>query len=262
MWLLRALLGLISLAACGPGDVFEDSSDKATREAQDTLYQQTLTFVGTHAATIAALQATADSAAAMGTQIVRLNAQNQALQATLDALARGGQLPGNVQPQPPAAQPGGQTSGSNDLFPSSAATPTPPTGGTVYLEATTATRVSDKDGCAEDSVTTFTPSSERIYMVVEAQNVKAGITYYTRWLYGGENRFETVTWVSDADYEELCIWFYVTPADMFFTPGSWQVQLIADQLATISRSFTVEGGELPTAEGENMDAEATETVGQ
>jgi hypothetical protein len=262
MWLLRALLGLISLTACGPGDIFEDSSDKATREAQDALYQQTLTFVGTHAATIAALQATADSAAAMGTQIVRLNAQNQALQATLDSLARGGQPATNLQPQPPAAQPGGQISGSNDLFPASGATPTPPAGGTVYLEATTATRISHDDGCAEDNVTTFTPNSERIYMVVRAENVKAGITYYTRWLYGGENRFETVTWESDADYPELCIWFYVTPADMFFTPGSWQVQLIANQLATISRSFTVEGGALPTPEGESSDAEATETIGQ
>jgi hypothetical protein len=227
--------------------VFEDSSQRATREAQNDLYRQTVEAVQTQAPTVIALQATADSAASMATQIVRMNAQNRGLQATIDALAAGLRPPSqNALPAPPAAQPSGQTPVvSNQAFPNAAtATPrpalAPAAAGVVYTSPTTASDISNDDGCPLDQNTSFSRQAQRIYIVVQAQNVPAGITYYTRWLYEGETRFETVSWTTDTAYPQICIWFYVTPNDLVFQAGNWSVQLVANEVAVVNQNFVIQ----------------------
>lgn len=240
------LAGVVfALAACGPGGVFEDSSARATRESQDNLYLATVQSVQTQASTIEALRATADSAAAMATQVVRINAQNSALEATIDALALGITQPVNTSPLPPAAQPGGTLSGSNQLFPN-ANNPTPtiappalPASGVTILDATTALAVSDDTGCALDRTTIFEPTEDQIYMVIQAQNIEMGTLFSTRWLFDNQNRFDTVTWTADQFYAELCIWFYVTQEDMVFQPGLWTVQFLANRSSVVSQTFEI-----------------------
>lgn len=240
-WSLLLFL-FAGLAACGPGDIFEDSSIKATREAQDVLYQQTLVFVETQAATLIALQATADGAAAMGTQVMQLGAQNRSLQGTIDAAFAGVSPQQTLVPQPAAPQPGqtlAPNAGSTPLFPES----NPPTPTQVasasFVNATTSTAVSDDNGCAEDSVSVFETSEDQIYMVTVAQNVQPGTTFFTRWQPQGGTSFETVSWSPDEFFDEVCIWFFIEPSDLAFQPGGWSVELIVDGLAAVSRSFQI-----------------------
>ena len=233
------------LAACGPGDLFEDSSAKATREAQDILYQQTLIFVETHAATLVALQSTADAAGAMGTQIVQLGAQNRSLQGTIDAAYAGVSPQQTLIPQPAAPQPG-QTlqpnAGSTPLFPESAPpTPTPQSGAS-FVQATTATAVDDDDGCAEDSTDVFETNEDQIFMVTVARNVQPGTTFYTRWRPQNGGTFDTVSWTPDEFFDEVCIWFYIGPDDLIFQPGNWTVELVVNGLAAVSRTFQIGDG--------------------
>lgn len=227
------ILGII--AACGPGEIFEDSSDKATRETQNEIYYQTVVFVETQVSTLAALQATADSANRMATQIIEIGAQNQALQSTLDAAARGqsGQI---LQPQPPAGQPadGTAVSGNSAFFPQQQ----PAANMTIYTEAVTATGVNNDNGCPLDNVTDFDASEDQVYMVVAAQQVQAGTTYYVRWSNNNQVVSESVNWTSDAAYDQICIWFYME-AEGRFASGNWTVELIADELPVISRSFRI-----------------------
>jgi hypothetical protein len=229
------------LAACGPGDLFEDSSVKATREAQDALYQQTLVFVETQAATIIALQATADSAAAMSTQIVQLGAQNRSMQGTIDAAFAGIFPQQTLIPQPAAPQPGQTLQpnlGSTPLFPeNNPATPTAQTA--TFVQATTTTAVNDDDGCAEDSVSTFEATEDQIYMVTVARNVQPGTTFSTRWAAQGQASFETVSWTPNEFFEEICIWFFIQPSDLDFQLGNWTVELVVNGLAAISRTFQI-----------------------
>ena len=245
--MLILLLMLMLMGACGPGGLFEDSSQKATREAQDQINMQTLQFIETQAATLVSLELTADHANAMGTQIVQLGAQNQSLQATIDAVY-GGVQQQPVQPVPQAGQPGQALqpgAGTTPLFPQtgSSFTATPPqftqSTGTAYTQATTASRVRDSDGCAEDSVSTFTVESEQIYMVVAAQNVQSGTTFYTRWLRDSQLEFETVSWTPQENFDQICIWFYIEPADVIFEPGYWTVEFVANNLTAVSRSFSI-----------------------
>jgi len=229
------------LAACGPGDLFEDSSVKATREAQDALYQQTLVFVETQAATLVALQSTADAAAIMSTQIVRLGAQNRSMQSTIDAAFAGVSPQQTLIPQPAAPQPGQTLQpnvGSTPLFPENNP-PTPTSQTASFVQATTATAVSDDDGCAENEVSTFETTEDQIYMVTVARNVQPGTTFFTRWTPQGQGSFETVSWTPNEFFDEVCIWFFIQPSDLIFQPGNWTVELVVNGLAAVSRTFQI-----------------------
>jgi hypothetical protein len=232
------LLAIFVLTACGPGELFEDSSEKATREAQNEIYSQTIVYVETQVTTLEALKSTAESASVWATQIVQLGAQNQALLATLEAASLG--ISSSSQPQPPAGQPAGQTPipANSALFPQTGNVQQPASTTTVYTNATTSTAVNDDDGCASDSVTDFDTAEDQVYMVVTAQNLDAGITYYVRWSHANQIFSESVTWTSDAFYPQLCIWFYME-AEGRFPTGAWTVELVANELPVISRSFRV-----------------------
>ena len=236
------LLLMIALSACGPGDLFEDSSVKATRQAQDILYQQTLIFVETHAATLVALQATADGASRMGTQVVQLGAQNRSLQGTIDAAFAGVSPQQTLIPQPAAPQPGETLQpgvGSTPLFPANNPPTATPNISATFVQATTATTVSNDTGCAQDSVTNFETTEDQIFMVTVARNVEPGTTFYTRWLRQGGTSFETVSWTPEEFFEEVCIWFYIEPSDLTFQAGSWSVELVVNELAAVTRNFQI-----------------------
>lgn len=264
---LKAALGwlgfVLGIAACGPGGLFEDSSIRATREAQNAVYEETLIFVQTQGATVIALQDTAEAVGVMGTQIIQLEAQNQALQGTLQALAAGAPLAQPPQPQPAAGQPGATPApgfGSTPLFPDvSGSTPTPPPAapsGVGVLSAVTATGVNDTDGCALDDVSVFETTEDEIYIVVAARNVEPGTTFFTRWLYNGQRQFDSVSWTPDTFFEQVCIWFYMEPFDAPFSPGNWTVELLANNQVAVSRTFQIAGadGTVPDAAPNLLDA--------
>lgn len=245
---LFLLLCLFLLVACGPGEVFEDSSGRATREADEAQIQETINFVETQAATIDALQAIANNAGVMGTQVAQLNSQNQSLQATINSFASGSFAQNSV-PQPPAADPSG-------ALPSAATggTPAPSvnqsqadTSGTRYPQVTTASAVRNADGCAEANVSEFQPTEDEIYIVVVAQDVTAGTTFSSRWTDPSGTRFDSVSWTPDTDFDDICIWFFITPDDLNFAAGNWTAQFLANGSPVANTRFSIIGEPTPAA---------------
>jgi len=220
------------MAACSQGGLFEDPAARATRDAQGEIYAQTVVVVETQGGTVVALQATANSAAALATQVIQIGSQNQALQATISALASG--APPITAPQAPPGQP------SPTAPPPSNGTLSVPTGATI-VEASTALGVRDSDGCAQNVSSTFPLDTQRVYMVVRAQGVQAGTTFSTRWLYDGTVRVETVSWTPETSFEEVCIWFFIeNGAEVNFESGTWTVEFLVNNQAAVRRDFTIE----------------------
>lgn len=252
IWVSGWILLSIILTACGPGGLFEDSSDRATRDAQNEIYVETIQYVETQVSTIEALQSTAQYVSQMSTQVIRLEVRNQALEATLQAAASGIRQPTAAAPEAAAAQPGqeGQAApgvGSTPLFPAVGqvtATPTPPpvanTTGATYVDASTATGVSNDDGCALDNLQSFPSTEDEIYLVVEGRDIPPNVTFFTRWTPPNAAAFDTVSWTPDQGFDEICIWFFITPSDLPFAMGDWTVELIADGNSVVSRSFTIQ----------------------
>lgn len=90
--------------------------------------------------------------------------------------------------------------------------------------------VGDND-CALAAVTQFRTSSERIYVVAVANNVPEGATISYRWQQDGVERAH-FDWTPDFYIEQACIWYFIEPSDVAFTPGSWSVVLEIDGQAT------------------------------
>ncbi len=272
-WILLIFL----LVGCGEGSIFEDPEAKATRESQGTAFVQTIAVIETQQVTMAALQATAENANLMGTQVAQLSAQNQALQSTLVANSGRATVP-VVQSQPiptidpnaplPGQQPaelagGGQSTGGTTNFQQSGGGQTT-TGGTTYIDAVTSTGVQDEDGCAVDSLAQFDASEDEIYMVTTAVNVQPGIAYNTQWSYNGTIFFESDTWTSDATYDEICIWYYITAP---FDEGAYSVELLANGQVAARRTFQVgtsaAGGGAVSGTGDTPEAmDMSPTPGQ
>ena len=235
------LSSVLLLAACGPGDPFEDPSERATREYEGTRYFQTVAAVDTQAATVVALQATVDHAVIMATQIGQLTFQNQALQATLTAMSAAGNHASSVSPvaAPPAQ-------------PTSLAPPQPGQGGTVvlrgnttYRNLTTASDIRFTDGCAVDSVSIFSPSQSKIYLTVIGSNVQQGTRYSVTWMNDGQAVPTTDAWTADQNYDQICIWFFIEAP---FEPGSWTADLNANGSSVGQAKFTVTGATGATPE--------------
>ncbi|MFP4324146.1 MAG: hypothetical protein ACLFTK_16950, partial [Anaerolineales bacterium] len=234
------------LAACGPGQIFEDSSQRATREAERDIYAETIAFVETQAPTLAAMQATAQHAAAMGTQIVQLQAQNRAAEATITAVFAGGGNTVASGPPPPAGQPSGEVSAAalagNTPIGAVQTSPTPPQApGATFASATIATGVRQDDGCPLDNVNQFPATEDEIYLVVTARDVAPGTTFYSRWRAPDSQPFDTVSWTPNEPFGEVCIWFFITPGDLAFSPGDWEAQLIVNEQVVIRQPFTIQG---------------------
>lgn len=262
-----AVLFLITilLAGCGEGGIFEDPEAKATRESQGTAYVQTIAVIETQSGTTVALQATAESANLLGTQVAQLSAQNQALQSTL-AANQGRATQPIVQSQPipttVGVLPGQQSpdaAGGGAQQQDTTIQQTSPTG-TTYIDSTTATGVRNSDGCAIDSVAAFDALEDEIYMVTTAVNVQPGMVFNTRWTYGGEVFFESDSWTADKTYDEICIWYYISSP---FEEGQYTVELLADGQTAARRTFQVGTGSGGGGETTVEDTTMTEpTPGQ
>ena len=93
--------------------------------------------------------------------------------------------------------------------------------------------------CALGSVTTFSSSTEQIYVVATAANIAPNTRLSSRWFQeGNEVAFHDFT--PDFTIEQNCIWFFIDQTDTAFTPGNWSVQLsINDAPAAPPVAFTI-----------------------
>lgn len=216
MKLMLIVLGgvsLFTLVACSPSSVLEDPNDRATRSAQETARVETAVFVGTQVSTLAAIQATADSAVITGTQLAQLQQENLDLQGTIVAVTTFG-VP---------------------VVPRFTATPAPsptPLNQTTYTDLRTTTGV-DENGCPTDRRGRFSESDARVYFTARAINVVAGTRHKVQWLFEEEVRYESAEWTADQNYGEVCMNFWLEPSYTPFTVGIWTIYFfIDDQLYT------------------------------
>ncbi|MBK8025640.1 MAG: hypothetical protein IPK19_30680 [Chloroflexi bacterium] len=181
-------------------------------------------------------------AAAQG-QLSQIEARNAALLLTLRAAVPATQqivsdsgvvTPGQVAtPAPPGSV--GSAGGATQPAPGGNSV----AGGTQFVDVATALTVRDSDGCADVIQSAFAADIQRIYVTARAFNITAGTTMRVEWLYLGEMTF-TESFTVDVNDDDFCLWFYIEPTETVFSPGSWSVQLYAnDQSIAPAATFTI-----------------------
>ena len=214
------LVVLLVFVACNPSQ-----EQRETEQARGTARVETAVYSGTQVGTVAALQATADGAPVMQTQLAQLERENLALQLTAQAIETMGVPVGLRATQPPQGP-----------------TPTAPQAA-LYMDLRTATDIDPNTGCAVDRRGRFSANEDIIYLAAIGQNVEAGSVHQTRWFMDGDLRHESEDWIPEENFPQICIYFWIEPLDTPFTSGLWNVQLLVngEVVADVPYEICVEG---------------------
>jgi len=230
--MLAALMAL-SVAACRPQNEIE-----LTLVAQNVDLQTQIAAVY-ETATVDAdqLQITLEY---MNTQVAQSQEQNNDLRATL--VARGTESGAITNPDPQSFTPSADNPDPQPTASAAEGTPMPgQTSGGQSAATPTAAEESAQpsltnivmstdvgpDDCAQGVTTTFSTSTEQIYVVATANNITPGTTLVSRWFREGES-VVTYDFTPDFAIDGNCIWFFIDQADTEFIPGTWSVQLEVD----------------------------------
>jgi hypothetical protein len=219
------LVVLLVLAACNPSDAFVSQEQQATEQAQGTARVETAVYSGTQVGTVVALQATADGAPVMQTQLAQMERENKELLLTAQAIETAGVPAGLRVRQSPQG-------------------PTPTATQTAhYMDLRTATDIDPDTGCAVDRRGRFSAESSIIYLAAIGQNVDVGGVHRTRWFMDGDLRHESDEWIPEENFPQVCIYFWIEPIDTPFTTGLWNVQLLVNGeiVADVPFEICVEG---------------------
>jgi hypothetical protein len=95
------------------------------------------------------------------------------------------------------------------------------------------------DDCPIGNSRVFSSQAQAIYVVARAVNAPRGTQFTSRWLLRNEEviRYD---FVPDFDIARACIWFYIDPSEVTFTPGPWAVILqVNGQDAAPPVEFTI-----------------------
>lgn len=91
------------------------------------------------------------------------------------------------------------------------------------------------DGCGAGETTIFTSSSQAIYVIVPAFNIRANThTFSAVWTRAGQSVGPVYTFSPDFDADELCVWFFVDQTDFDFMRGEYTVSIEVDGQAISS----------------------------
>lgn len=100
-------------------------------------------------------------------------------------------------------------------------------GGSQFVDTGPTTRKRDSDGCADGFETQIPANVERIYVITRALSLSAGTEMRAEWRFDGQVVSQD-SWTTPNDQANFCVWFYIDPQTVAFTPGTWSVQLYAD----------------------------------
>lgn len=104
----------------------------------------------------------------------------------------------------------------------------------LYVNGGTSSSI-DGNGCVFDVRENFTVYEQRVYGSWVAYQLKAGTTFRVEWFYTTNQQLMfTDSWVAPRDYENICVWFYISQQDVRFIPGSWQARLFVDDIQMTS----------------------------
>lgn len=210
---------MVMLGACNPAGILSGSD--ATQNAYATARVETVVFASTQAGTVVALQSTADSAAAMETQLAQLQLQNQSLQGTLDAVETTGVM---ILPTPTLA-------------------PVAPTQGLPVLAQNYSdirtTLVIDAAGCGGNKQGRFATNDSRIYLTMVGTDIQPNQAHQVRWYLGQQLRYDSAPWIPEQSYAQTCIYFWIDPSITPFDVGIWRAELLVDNQIVLDVPFEI-----------------------
>ena len=170
---------------------------------------------------------------AASTRVAELSVVNAALGATLRANYTG-------TPEVVAVVVSAEDMGSSlDIGMMDDATAAQPQAGEMTVsDLATAARLDSNSGCASGSVRQFSPGVPEIYVTARVTALRAGANFQVDWFRGGSLIYE-VGWRPTYSKSFECIWFYATPEDFAFTPGSYSATMRIDGLELGSITFDI-----------------------
>ncbi len=108
---------------------------------------------------------------------------------------------------------------------------------TQFVQVATAASV--RGNCAGELQSQFPQNTENIYITARGLNVRQGMIIEVEWHYEMQPVYQE-NWTIPVDSDDYCLWFYISPAEVEFTPGNWTVQLSAEgQPVSPSVSFII-----------------------
>jgi hypothetical protein len=209
---LVLILASATLPACA---ALNQADTPATLAAQNANYATEIAMLD-----VMATQENSDSslrAAGLATDAARINGINAQLVSTLQLV---------VTPTP-------QLEGS--AFDPS--TPSGPgdVGQRLYVNGGVSTEINSATGCIVNPAEQFSPFVDRLYAGFVGYNLTPGTLFRVEWWWTTTQRLMfSDSWTVPQEYDELCVWFYVTQEDVTFEPGTWQARLFVDEVQMTS----------------------------
>lgn len=225
---ILCLLVLPLQAGC---QAFGGSDANATISADLTLVDSESESI--RAAATAEQQMVVETIVAGGTRISRLAAVNAALGATLRAHQTG-------TPEVSAVVVSADDMGSSleDDMMDSESPSAPPASVMTVSDLTTASSLDPDSGCSTGTVRQFSPGAERIYMTAVVSALQIGTLFEVDWRFNARSLYRG-SWLADFSSASVCVWFYATPVDFPFLPGSYSATLYADGVAQGTTDFSI-----------------------
>ncbi|MCA9891689.1 MAG: hypothetical protein KC615_01825 [Anaerolineae bacterium] len=244
--LIIALVGAISLSACGPNPA--DQTLAAEYYQSGTIIAD-MRMTGT--VQVARMQTTLDFA---NTRVAHAALQSQSLQSTMIAMGFdpntlnqfqadvvGGSI---VLPSPTPNTSNFSVQQPPTVPPAEAPSPQAPTStpdaNAPRLENVVIAADVGDDDCALGVASQFTTDTQIIYLTARVFNAPANTTYTARWLRpdGQERSFD---WTPDFAINDSCIWMYIGQTDEAFVTGVWSATLsINSTITSEALSFRVD----------------------
>ena len=110
--------------------------------------------------------------------------------------------------------------------------------GTQVNNLGTARNVNSSNGCSGGNVSNFYDDDEHIYVTARVRDLIQGIAFSIDWVYEQRLVYRS-SWTSDYAARSECIWFYMTPDDAPFLPGTYTVTLYVNGEAQPAQQFSI-----------------------
>jgi hypothetical protein len=100
--------------------------------------------------------------------------------------------------------------------------------------------VREADGCAASLQSSVSATAPRIYATTRILNAAGGTAISASWSSAGQVVYSNSAYQIPQDDDDFCLWFYIEPTDVTFSPGDWQVQfLVNNQPVGAPAAFTM-----------------------
>lgn len=237
----------ILLSSCA---AFEDPSKRATENAEITALWSEVDAINTQAPTVQAMRQTAENANLFATQLAQANADLAAARSTNVALQNnpGAAIISTIPPSNANGQPtalgGGVPAGQGPS----------PVPAAQFVQTTTTTGTND-DGCSIDNQNVFTTDTSILYFVTTALNLSSNTSFTLQITTSGQVLMtDQDFWISDDEYNNICVWYGIDQDTIAFNPGTYTVQLLVNNVISADATFVISPSGDTTGEDQMDDS--------